>query len=85
MCTYSVIRCEEELTITDGTVTFSNLNFNGSEASFTCNEGYKLMGELMATCQENGEWSTNAPHCIGTYVRTYVNMSVEYSVYWSLL
>ena len=48
-----------------GTVIFSNLNYFGSEATFECNEGYTLFGEVMATCMANGEWSTNAPHCVG--------------------
>ena len=62
---YSAIRCEGELTITMGTVIFSNLNYFGSEATFECNPGYELFGEVMATCMENGEWSTTAPHCEG--------------------
>ena len=75
MFTYSAVTCKE-LTVTDGTVTYTNLNYSDSVASFECNPGYTLMGEVMATCLATGEWSTNIPHCIGTFV----GMSVEWCV-----
>ena len=62
---FSAIKCEEELIVTNGTITYTNENYNGSVATFTCNPGLTLMGEVMATCMENGKWSTNAPHCVG--------------------
>jgi CUB/sushi domain-containing protein len=35
----------------------------GSMASFTCNEGYSLIGTTSVTCQMNYLWSNNAPTC----------------------
>ncbi len=34
-------------------------------ATYTCNDGYQLVGALTRTCQDNGEWSLSAPTCRG--------------------
>ena len=66
---FAAMRCEEELTVTNGTVNFTNENYHGSVATFTCdNPEHTLMGEKTATCMEDGEWSTNAPTCVGMCV-----------------
>ena len=36
----------------------------GSTATYTCDRGYELVGQARRTCQNNGEWSGEAPHCI---------------------
>ena len=35
----------------------------GSDASFTCNEGYTLLGVRSVTCLETGQWSEVPPIC----------------------
>ena len=35
----------------------------GGKASYSCNAGYNLVGEAVATCQSNGEWSSERPTC----------------------
>ena len=35
----------------------------GGKASYSCNAGYNLVGEAVATCQSNGEWSSKRPTC----------------------
>ncbi|XP_062509242.1 receptor-type tyrosine-protein phosphatase F-like isoform X2 [Corticium candelabrum] len=32
-------------------------------STYTCNEGYKLVGNKMVTCQSNGNWSGGTPEC----------------------
>ena len=34
---------------------------------FTCDEGYKLKGSPVRTCQSNGEWSGKDTKCVRTY------------------
>ena len=35
----------------------------GTVSSYTCNEGFLLVGDETRICQEDGEWSGNAPIC----------------------
>ena len=35
----------------------------GDRARYTCNSGYELVGQSIRTCQNNGEWSGDAPIC----------------------
>lgn len=35
----------------------------GSTASYTCNQGFKLVGSSRRTCQPNGRWSPRVPFC----------------------
>ena len=37
----------------------------GSIATYTCDPGFMLIGNMERTCQENGEWSGNEPTCEG--------------------
>ena len=32
-------------------------------AKYTCNTGYRLVGDSPRTCQENGQWSGTTPTC----------------------
>ena len=36
---------------------------SGSTATYTCNNGYQLMGRQTRTCQNTGMWSGMAPTC----------------------
>ena len=35
----------------------------GQTASYSCNTGYKVMGDGTRTCQATGQWSGTAPTC----------------------
>ena len=35
----------------------------GGTASYSCDTGFVLVGQATATCQSNGEWSSEAPTC----------------------
>ena len=37
----------------------------GSAATYSCNNGYSLIGPAMRTCQANGSWSDTDPTCEG--------------------
>ncbi|XP_076997754.1 sushi, von Willebrand factor type A, EGF and pentraxin domain-containing protein 1 isoform X2 [Tamandua tetradactyla] len=36
----------------------------GTLVSYTCNPGYKILGNSMLICQEDGTWNGSAPSCI---------------------
>ena len=48
----------------NGRVNLSSVTF-GSIATYECNVGYILVGDLQRTCQDNGQWSGRQPECIG--------------------
>ena len=37
----------------------------GQTANYTCNTGYRLVGDSTRTCQATGVWSGSAPTCQG--------------------
>ena len=40
-----------------------------STATFTCVSGYKLVGENIITCGEDGQWSDAIPYCGKIYLQ----------------
>lgn len=45
-----------------GSVTFQTTTI-GSTATYSCIQGYTLLGVVTRTCETNGEWSGSAPVC----------------------
>lgn len=37
----------------------------GNTIIYHCNEGYRLVGELVLHCLESGHWSSHPPYCLG--------------------
>ena len=37
----------------------------GDTATYTCDDGYELIGSSTRTCQSNGDWSGSPPTCEG--------------------
>jgi hypothetical protein len=46
-----------------GSVSYND-TFEDSQAQFTCDEGYILMGEATAICQMDSKWSSAEPMCV---------------------
>ena len=46
-----------------GTIDFDDITI-GSVASYSCDEGFELVGSTTRTCQSDGTWSGNDPQCI---------------------
>lgn len=36
----------------------------GALAKYRCERGYKIVGEPLITCEENGAWGGNVPECV---------------------
>ena len=47
----------------NGRVTLSIGVFIGSQATYTCNRGYSLVGDSTRVCQNDGTWTGRAPIC----------------------
>ena len=50
----------------------------GSEGDlivFTCHEGYTLVGASVLFCDEEGNWNSTQPLCLGQSVNCNVNLS----------
>ena len=47
---------------TNGDVSFTSTSVN-SKATYSCNNGFLLVGQTTRVCQSNGEWSGIAPAC----------------------
>ncbi len=41
----------------------------GSQAFYSCNKGFLLVGDGVRVCKAEGEWSYQAPVCQGEWVR----------------
>ena len=81
---YTVVDCGS-LTVTNGMVdtpsgtTFMNI------ATYTCDDGYGLMGDMTRTCQSDGTWSLASPTCRGESVGFFIVIIHYYSYIISLL
>ena len=59
---FSVVDCSNLTSPSNGHVSVSTTTF-GSMATYTCEEGYMLMGFPMRECLSNGSWSQQEPVC----------------------
>ena len=61
--TSTVVHCGPPDVPRYGAVTTPNGVSFGARAQYSCNTGFELQGSEFRTCQENGEWSPEAPIC----------------------
>ena len=59
-----VVDCGSLTSPPNGQVTVSTTTFN-SLATYACNTGFTLEGNMQRTCQDSGFWSGTDPTCIG--------------------
>ena len=57
-----VVKCADLEPLRHGNVHVSG-NTPGSRADYKCNGGFRLEGVAWRKCQENGQWSGEAPVC----------------------
>ena len=60
----AVLECSDLDDPPNGEVTLPTERIVGSEATYTCNEGFSLSGNSMRRCQTDGLWSGSAPTCV---------------------
>ena len=60
----------------DGMVTYDD-NTVGSQANYSCSEGYTLNGTTTRVCQADGQWSGSEPICEGQSVIFVLHVDVD--------
>lgn len=40
----------------------------GAVAKYRCERGYKIVGDSLITCEDNGIWSGTIPECVCKYL-----------------
>ena len=63
----TVVGCDRLSDPTNGDVSFTSTTVN-SKATYSCNNGFILVGQTTRICQSTGEWSGKAPVCKSKYV-----------------
>ena len=61
---FSAADCDNLNDPSNGQVTLTGTVF-GSVASYECDTGFSLVGNMERTCQDDGEWSGTDPTCNG--------------------
>ena len=61
----AVVDCGNLTDPANGQVNHSSGTTFGQTATYSCNTGYKLVGDSTHTCQATGNWSGSAPTCDG--------------------
>ncbi|XP_063401402.1 sushi, von Willebrand factor type A, EGF and pentraxin domain-containing protein 1-like [Mytilus trossulus] len=56
-----IVRCPGNFEIVNGKIKGDNVY--KSNLTFTCNEGYQIVGDPILTCQSTGAWSGTVPYC----------------------
>ena len=61
---YTVVNCGELGDPTNGAVNTSSGTTYLQTATYSCDAGYRLIGDVTRTCQlANGMWSSSEPAC----------------------
>ena len=79
------IRCPRLTAPANGRVS-APLRTVNSEATYSCNEGYRLDGASTRICQSNSEWSGQEPVCVGAFTtphRMHI-MHIHYLIHFNL-
>ena len=69
------------LFVNNGVVTYSTENsaepfVYGTVSTYTCNDGFSLLGSEVRMCEQSSEWSGRAPICSGNAI--YITLSIWY-------
>ena len=60
----AVVQCGNLSSPVNGQVSVDSNTF-GSQANYSCSEGYVLNGNSIRMCQSDGQWSGSEPTCEG--------------------
>ena len=74
----AVVMCDTLSSPSNGSVFQTGTTF-GETANYTCNPGFKLMGESTRICQDTGLWSGIAPTCQRKFQHPYDSETLLHS------
>ena len=57
------VTCFSLNSIENGRLDLSDEFFVGSMATYSCDEGYEIVGILTQTCQTSRQWTSSQPYC----------------------
>ena len=63
-------QCPRLVDIENGAVSIDS-RFVDNVATYTCDDGYELVGESSPICRQTGEWSSSPPSCDRKWTQTY--------------
>ncbi|XP_060560575.1 sushi, von Willebrand factor type A, EGF and pentraxin domain-containing protein 1-like [Ruditapes philippinarum] len=66
----SIIDCGRPDDLMNGTINTSNGTTYGSTATYSCDEGLDIIGDVTRICDANGKWSKTKPDCLLKEVQT---------------
>ena len=72
-CILTVVDCGSLDDPENGRVLLSTTLF-GSAATYECDTGFNLIGDMERTCQENGQWTGGAPTCEGILINISIHI-----------
>ena len=64
----TAVNCDTLADSTNGRVSHTGGTTFGQTANYSCNTGYRLVGDNIRTCQATGEWSGSVPTCHGIVI-----------------
>lgn len=78
-------KCEALENPNNGIVTFTTL-YEGSVATYTCDNTFKLNGQSTRTCQSGGQWSGDDPSCTRKFDQLSRDSIIQHEmkVMWSI-
>jgi len=56
--------CSQVVEFLNGFVNYNPDNMFGSQLTYSCNQGYTLIGNKVRICEGDGWWSGNSPICV---------------------
>ena len=73
----SAVDCGTLSSPSNGQVILTGIAF-GSTATYACNSGFNLVGNMQRTCQNNGDWSGTQPNCDGNTQNVLISFKLLY-------
>ena len=67
---HTAVDCGSLNNLTNGIVSLDS-TLRGSEAIYSCQDNYTLVGEALRVCTDDEEWSEEEPLCEGTALFSY--------------